>query len=69
MPGGGQEWGPTRTSMPNHPAEAPQRTQQGNDDSCDHAFTKAREAYQQALAAAYLVEERIERLSQLVTRT
>ena len=23
---GGQEWGPTRTSMPNHPAKAPQRT-------------------------------------------
>ena len=68
MPGGGPEQGPTRTYMPNHPAKAPQRTQQKDDDFCDHALTKATEAHQQALVAVHPLEEKIERLSQLVTR-
>ena len=66
--GGGQEWCPTRASTSDHPAKAPQRTQQRDDDSCGQALAKAREAHWQALAAAHLLEERIERLSWSVTR-
>ena len=68
MPGGGPERGPTRTYMPNHPAKAPRRTQKKDDNSCDHALTKAREAHWQVLPAAHLLEEKIERISQLATR-
>ena len=59
---------PNRASTPDHPAEAPQRTQQRDDDSCDWALAEAREAHQQALVAAHLLEERIERLSQSATK-
>ena len=52
MPGG-QEWGPTRTSKPDHPAKAPWRTQQRDDDFGDHALAEAREAHHQALVATY----------------
>ena len=61
--GGGQEQCPTRASTPNHPAKAPQRAQQRDDDSCDHALAETREAHWWALAATHLLEERIERLS------
>ena len=66
--GGGQEWHPIRASTPNHPAEAPWRTQQMDDDSFDHALTEARVAHQWALVAAHLLEERIERLCWSATR-
>ena len=66
---GGQEWCHIRASIPYHPAEIPQRTQQREDDSCDQAaLAKAREAHQWALVAVHLLKERIERLSQLATR-
>ena len=66
--GGGPEHSPTRTHMPDHPAKAPQRTWQKEDDSCDCALAEVREADQWALVAAHLLEEKNERLSQSVTR-
>ena len=46
----------------------PLEDMQRNDDSCDHALAKARGTHQWALAAAHLLEERIERFSCSVTR-
>ena len=62
MPGGGQEWGPIRTLAPHYRDETLQRRLQ-DDDSYHCDLADAREAHWQALVAAHLLEERIERLS------
>ena len=67
MPKGGHEWGSTRALMPHYWDETPQRIlQDDNSYNCDLA--DAREAHWQVLEAAHLIEERIERLSQLAMR-
>ena len=68
MPEGGQEWGPTRTLMSHYWDKTPQR-RLWDDNSYNHDLAEAREAHWWALAAAHLLEEGIERLSQLATRT
>ena len=57
---------PTGAHLSCHWHGASQRERQGT--SGEYELTKAREAHWQALAAALILEERIERLSQLTTR-
>ena len=56
-----QEWGP------HYWEEIPQR-RPWDDDSCNCELAKARESHQWVLVATHLLEERIERLSQLAIR-